>query len=138
MCEHLIAPAKRSAIRCVVHALPHHVGIEQLRDKLWRQARRSAIQLLQHLFRGLHVLRHRLPPLLGEAFGGSTGLIDVGVAGYPNDLALRPLEHLQMPCLNAGIAAPRATVFPDRDRQQAVAEVDDLLDLVVVILQVAQ
>jgi hypothetical protein len=25
------------------------------------------------------LLRHRLPPLLGEAFGGSTSLVDVGV-----------------------------------------------------------
>ena len=26
----------------------------------------------------VQVLRHRLPPFLGEAFGGSTGLVDVG------------------------------------------------------------
>jgi hypothetical protein len=25
------------------------------------------------------LLRHRLPPFLGEKFGGSTGLIDVGI-----------------------------------------------------------
>ena len=43
----------------------------------------------------LHVLlRHRLPPFLGETLGGSTGRVDVGVTRYPQDLALHPLEHL--------------------------------------------
>jgi hypothetical protein len=34
--------------------------------------------LVHALPRGFHVLlRHRLPPFLGEAFGGSTGLVDL-------------------------------------------------------------
>src|SRR3984893_6858897 len=36
------------------------------------------------------LLRHRLPPFLGEAFSGSTGLVDVGVVRCPHDQTIRP------------------------------------------------
>jgi len=81
---------------------------------------------------------HRLRPILGEAFGGSTGLVDVGVTRYPDDLPLHPLEQPADDALGHVHRCLRATVFPDGDRQHAVAEVENLLDLMMVIFQVAQ
>jgi len=37
-------------------------------------------------------------------------------------------------CLHARIAALQATVFPDRDRQYAAAEINNPLDLVMMVV----
>ena len=36
----------------------------------------------------VQVLRHRLPPFLGKAFGGKTGLVDVAVRSHTLDQAV--------------------------------------------------
>jgi hypothetical protein len=53
----------------------------------------ASVPSFDPLSRQVHVrLRHRLPPLLREAFGGSTGLVDVdfGVGGEAGDQTLDP------------------------------------------------
>ena len=82
---------------------------------------------------GRGLLRHHLSPFLGEAFGRNASRVDTGVARYPADLAVYPLEHLQMPRLHPSIAASQTTVFPDSHRQHPVPEVLNRLDLVMVI-----
>jgi hypothetical protein len=49
-------------------------------------------------------LRHRLSPLLREAFGGSATLVDVEVGRDPADPAIDPHEHPHRPLLD-GCAA---------------------------------
>src|SRR6185312_2756672 len=56
----------------------------------------------------LHVLlRHRLPPFLGEAFGGSTRLVDVGfgVVGETGDQVLDPYRHPPLALLHVAANA---------------------------------
>ena len=74
-------------------------------------------------FPDLHVLRHRLPTFLGEAFGGSTSLINVGVDDDSDDQALRPDDRVTQSFLNHPLATRRATVKTVRGKHHAVAQV---------------
>src|SRR5207245_9638519 len=78
----------------------------------------------------LHVLvRHRLPPLLGEAFGGSTGLVDVrlGVDGDLDYQAVLPQERPTVPLLDIALAADQTVVRVEDVEGEAIAEVENLL-----------
>src|SRR5450631_2062155 len=68
-----------------------------------------------------------ISPLLSEAFGGCTGLVDVEVGRLPLDDALRP-HHDRRPLLfDVTVATNQATVFPEGRQDDAVAEIDNLL-----------
>src|SRR6202022_843070 len=83
----------------------------------------------------LHVLpRHRLPPFLSEAFGGSTGLVDVEVARHPYNLAVCPEQDPSPSLFNSSVAADQATVFPEGDEHHAVAGVENPPSLGLVVL----
>src|SRR5262249_28076171 len=66
----------------------------------------------------LHVLRrHRLPPLLGEPFGGSAGLVDVEVGRVPFDEPVSPRGYRCHATLNeAGAASEPTTQKEDNER----------------------
>src|SRR2546430_1822727 len=95
--------------------------------------------------------RHRLPPSLGKAFGGSTGLVDVGAGNHARDDAVHPHvdrtvadagegppsqghpphQHEPPPLARrAGSAAPdRTSALAARGNPPPVPEVGDLPDL---------
>src|ERR1700730_15201449 len=83
----------------------------------------------------IHVfLRHDLPPIFGEALGGSTSLVWVRVVLEPLDLAVRPCGEVRHPLLDATFAADQAAALPKDAKHDAVPEIEELLLLVPVVL----
>ena len=70
------------------------------------------------------LLRHRLPPFLREAFGGSTGLVDVGDR-KACDQASYPDEDPSLALSKVTGAASRTTVLNDHGKYNPIAEVAD-------------
>jgi len=68
------------------------------------------------------------PPFLGEAFGGSTGLVDVGVEGHSREHAVYPYEDRCGSQLNVATAggSPVGDLY---DMYDPIAEVLHLLNL---------
>jgi len=78
------------------------------------------------------LLRHRLSPLLSEAFGGSTGLVDVEERRYARDRALVPYAYISFLPLDVTTAAARASragSLADQGKDDAIAEIENLLKL---------
>lgn len=74
-------------------------------------------------------LSHHLPPFVGEAFGGSTSLVDVGVGRQSHDEAIgRPTESPSLPLMDLTVDAERATLLVDRRKHDAVVEDEELSD----------
>ena len=73
-------------------------------------------------------------PFLGEAFGGGTGLVDVGVVRDPRDHALDPYCDRCVAPLNVTRAANRTGVLADHDKDDSVAEVENLLGPISILL----
>src|SRR5439155_5680055 len=72
----------------------------------------------------LHVLlRHRLPPFLTEAFGGSAGLVDVGTEDHPRDHPLCPRDRVAPSFLHPARATSEATAQTSHGKQHSLAEV---------------
>jgi hypothetical protein len=67
--------------------------------------------------------------------GGSASLVDIAEGGYSDDLAVHPPEHPGIPRINTPCAAHRTPVFRDSDKHHTPAEIANLLDLMVVVLQ---
>src|SRR5450631_2807455 len=74
----------------------------------------------------VQLLRHRLPPFLGEAFGGSTGLVDLG-GRKARDQASHPDEDPSLALSKVTGAASRTTVLNDHGKHNPIAEVADFL-----------
>src|SRR5271167_126654 len=72
------------------------------------------------------LLRHRLPPFLGNAFGGSTGLVDLG-GRKACDQASHPDDDPSLALSKVTGAASRATVLNDHGKHNPIAEVADFL-----------
>src|SRR4051794_23448665 len=71
----------------------------------------------------LHVpLRHRLSAFLGESFGGSTTLVDVGDREL-RDRASNPDVDPPLTLSNVTRAANRTTVLSDHGKHNSIAEV---------------
>src|SRR5206468_2467007 len=104
--------------------VPHGVGMEAVQSLFIV----TSVEGIYHPLGDFHVrLRHRLTPLLGKPFGGSTGLIDVAVAGRSHNHVLRPHED---PCLsqpNVAGASSRAGVVAEDGKDDSVAEIENLL-----------
>ncbi len=77
----------------------------------------------------LQVLRHRLPPFLGEAFGGSTAFVDVCIRRDPRDLLVCPHEHVPVKVAQSNVnrAAAWMSVLADRGEHNPAPEVANLL-----------
>src|SRR4051794_20980574 len=75
------------------------------------------------------LLRHRLPPFRGEAFGVSAGLVDVGfgVVGETGDQAINPYRHPPLALLHVAANADGPALLGDDCEHHAVAEMDRLL-----------
>src|ERR1700686_5062179 len=73
-------------------------------------------------------------PLLGEVFGGSTTLIDVGVGRGAHDLAVFPQAD---PCgsrFNVRVASLHATLFPNDAVRHTITQIESLLQVMVVLI----
>src|ERR1700730_15961789 len=81
------------------------------------------------------LLRHRLPPLLGETFGGSTGLVDVEVDRDTRDHAVHPFVDICFSGSNVPSAASRTGVLANDSKHHCVAEVQNLLQFVPKLLE---
>ena len=86
----------------------------------------------------VQVLRHRLPPFLSEAFGGSTGLIEIDVAHVLLDHAVGPNRDDPVTKSDLPAAANRTARHDDHGKTDSVAKIDDFVDLDVKILVRAQ
>src|SRR5205814_5881495 len=97
---------------------PDHLDlwINSLRNdfagQLTTHIRIEGVDALSDLVR---VLRHRLPPFLGKAFGGSTGLVDVVIARRSHDQALLPNGDNRNAKLNSTGAAHRTAARAAHD-----------------------
>src|SRR5256714_9604499 len=67
-----------------------------------------------------------LPPRLGEAFGGSAGLVGVGVDRHALDLAVCPQVDECLLGVNPTDAASRTSVLADHCKADSVANVESL------------
>src|SRR5262249_31122576 len=69
---------------------------------------------------------NRLPPLLGEPFGGGSGLVDVGIGRHPRELAVLPYPDDPAPQLKreVGVMTPVADLDGVYD---PVAQIHDVL-----------
>jgi hypothetical protein len=77
----------------------------------------------------LHVLlRQRLPPFLGEPFGGGAGLVEVG-NGKARDQTSHPDVDPSLSLPNVTGGASRPSLLEDHSKHNSVAEVVDLLKL---------
>src|SRR5213080_1085151 len=75
----------------------------------------------------LHVLvPHRLPPFLGEAFGGNTGLVEF-VGRKSRDQASHPDVDPPLALSNVTCAANQTTVLSDHGKHNSLAEVAEFL-----------
>src|SRR5260370_30227334 len=70
---------------------------------------------------------HRLPPRLGEAFGGSTGLVDVVVRRDPLDHATHPYADHSLAPMNVTTSSSRMAALEHYCKDDSVAEVECLL-----------
>ena len=88
----------------------------------------------------LHVLpRHHLPPFPGKAFGGSTGLADVGVGRQSHEEAIgRPADGPSLPLMDLTIDADRATLLVDHRKHDPVVEDDELFDFEAKLGEIAE
>ena len=117
----------------------HDAAGGPLAAHIWRvetqhQVEISGVVSLEHLSHDLHVLlRHRLPPFLREAFGGSTGLVDVG-GRKASDRASHPEVDPSLALSNMAGAANQTPVLNRHCKHNPIAEVTDLLKLVVQFL----
>src|SRR4029077_5830675 len=75
----------------------------------------------------VEVLRHRLSPFLGEAFGGSTGLVGVGVVHDVLEEPVRPGCHGSPAELQPPVTAAWAGALDADEERYALAEVAELL-----------
>jgi hypothetical protein len=73
------------------------------------------------------LLRHRLPPFLDEALGGSTGLVDIEIVGALSGDAIHPLADLRVAPLDPAGARCRPTGLNDHRKGDSAAEVEYLL-----------
>src|SRR5262245_9031600 len=73
------------------------------------------------------ILRHRLPPFLGEQFGGCAGLVDVGIDRHPHELVVLPYpDHPAFQLKReVGVMTPVAGLDCVYD---PVAQIRDVLD----------
>ena len=93
-----------------------------------------AERLAHPLAQLLHVLlRHRLPPLLGESFGGGTGLVDLR-GRKASDRASHTEVDPSLALSNMAVAASRTPVLNHHCKHNPTAEVTDLLELEVQFL----
>src|ERR1700726_2001699 len=101
--SHAVMSTVGGAVQPAISRVPDNIGREE-RERGADSFRTKGLEGVSH---DLHVLlRHRLPPFLGEAFSGSTGLVDV---------AVRRLGHRRMSIPRAGrrpITTGRATFDP--------------------------
>src|SRR5205823_457 len=74
----------------------------------------------------VQVRGHRLSPFLGEAFGGGTGLVDLGDR-KTCDQAVYPDEDPSLALSKVTGAASRTTVLNDHGKHNPIAEVADFL-----------
>jgi hypothetical protein len=68
-------------------------------------------------------------PLLGKAFGGCAGVIDVGVVPGPLDQAIDPLRDSSVAKLNETTAArcwPESMMLRSRSTNPGVADLSDI------------
>jgi hypothetical protein len=73
--------------------------------------------------------RHRLRLFLGEAFGGSSALVDIVVARPSNDQAVNPHMDQPMPRVDTGLAPDWATILSDDTKGDPVTQVNSVLQL---------
>ena len=65
---------------------------------------------------------------LGEPFGGSTGLVDVGVGRQSHEEAIgRPADGPSLPLMDLTIDADRTSLLVDHRKHDPVVENDELL-----------
>jgi hypothetical protein len=76
---------------------------------------------------------HRLPPFLGEPFGGCAGLVDVGVERESFDEAIPSRPDCGEAKLDGAAAAPGSCSL-EEDAEGRAAEVAELLDHLVKVL----
>ena len=68
--------------------------------------------------------------LLCEAFGGSTGLVDVGVGRQSHEEAIgRPADGPSLPLMDWTIDADRTTLLVDHRKHDPIVKNDELFDL---------
>src|SRR4029077_9214059 len=73
----------------------------------------------------------RLPPRLGEPFGGSTDLVDVAVGRQSKEEAIgRPADGPSLALMDLTIDADRTTLLADHRKHDPVVEDDALLDFI--------
>ena len=75
-----------------------------------------------------------LPPLPGEAFGGSTGLLDVGVESHTYDLAVLPHADCCVAQFNLAACADWTALHGEYAQANSITEVENLLCLGLVLL----
>src|SRR5205807_1017550 len=75
-------------------------------------------------------LRHRLPPRLDKAFGGSTGRVDVEVVRAAPTHAFSPLPNFGVARVRVGVASSQPAFDAHDAEDDAVAEVNNLLHLI--------
>src|SRR5438132_8775260 len=78
------------------------------------------------------VLRHRLLPFLGEAFGGCASLPRVCVHGYAGDLPVSPDKYKAIDGVHLRVSgtAGQTAALSDEGENDPVAKVGDLLKVV--------
>src|SRR6202521_2897590 len=75
----------------------------------------------------IHILlRHRLPPRLGEPVGGRAGLVDVGVDRHARDSALYPRVDKRLLPLNTATTANRTCVLANHGKNDSAPQVESL------------
>ncbi len=111
------------------------VGDDEL-DLGVRPSRRAVVTALpigEDRAHKVQVLRHRLPPFLGEAFGGSTGLVDVG-GRKASDRASHTEVDPSLALSNTTGATNQTPVLNHHSKHNPTAEMTDLLKLEVQFL----
>ena len=77
----------------------------------------------------VQVRRHRLPPFLGKAFGGRTGLVYVAIVRALNGHATYPFAHLRVTPLDPAVASCGVAALNDHRQGDSAAKVKYLLGL---------
>src|SRR6516225_9915329 len=80
------------------------------------------------------LLRHRLPPFPGEAFGGSAGLVDVQERSRPLDESVGPDHHTCVAELDPPGAADGTATLHEHSESHSIAEILDLIGLRLVVI----
>src|SRR5271166_2574105 len=90
----------------------------------------GAVERLKGLTHDLHVLLgHRLPPFLGEAFGGSSALLGLGIAGPVYEQPSVPHADPCLPRPNASAAPGGTSILADDRKDNPVTQINGLLEL---------